>query len=313
MSHLLILGHSQIAKKQLIPAARGNFSAIDIASRRPIEADNINCCFDSYEKALKESKADVVYVSLVNSEHAHWARQALESGRHCIVDKPAFLNQTDAMQLVALAVSKNLLLAEATVWTQHPQVDQILSLFEQSQSPITKAVALFSMPPFDKGNFRWKPDRGGGAIYDLGPYFVSSGRALFSGAAESVHADIHDWHNDVPLSFSVQAKWPCGGCLIGHFGFDSEYINRLEILNEKMHVTVNRAFTTPADLENVVQISQGNRPASLTIPAGNSFEHFFKNVLTSIQNNNFQYWHQDLLDDAQSMALLLKATKEDKS
>jgi predicted dehydrogenase len=302
-----------LAKKQLISAAEssGCFKRIEIASRRTVDSDTFDAIYSSYNNGLEQSKADLVYVSLVNSEHYTWVKQSLMSGRHTIVDKPAFLNQSEALELCTLAASKDLLLAEATVWTQHPQIDRMLSLFRNSESAVSKAVALFSMPPFSADNFRWQKDLGGGALYDLGPYFASTGRVLFGGSARNVKATILSHDNEVPLSFSAQATWPCGGSLVGHFGFDTEYINRLEALNAKMHVSLNRAFTTPQDLENTLHISRGSIASSEVCDAGNSFTIFFKKISTDINNDLIQHWHQNLLDDSRTLAQLYVATKEE--
>lgn len=313
MTTLLILGASNVAKKQLIPAAlsSGCFSDIEIASRKEIDWEESKQCYRGYAKALELSKADWVYVSLVNSEHAKWVKQSLESGRHCIVDKPAFLDHAVTIELCALAEEKNLMLAESTVWTEHPQISHLISQFEATGTAPTKAVALFAIPPFAEDNFRWKKELGGGAIYDLGPYFSSTGRLLFGGAASSVKADILKWHDNVPLSFSVQALWPNGESLVGHFGFDSEYINRLEVLNEKMHITFNRVYTTPPDLENSLFVSEGNKQRVETAEAGNSFNNFFKSVFDDCHSQSFQKWREAMLDDSKTLNLLISATKEE--
>ena len=308
----MILGASNLAQRQLIPAAlaSGCFEYVEVASRRPLTLDNCNHIYPSYEKALTKSKADLVYVSLVNSEHATWVKRSLESGRHTIVDKPAFLTHNETVELTTLAVTNNLLLAEATVWTQHPQIDKLLSLFEKCSSTPSRAVALFSMPPFAPENFRWQKKLGGGALYDLGPYFASTGRLLFGSAAELVSANIHQWHNnEVPLSFSVQATWSGGGSLVGHFGFDTEYINRLEVLNSKMHIILNRAYTTPHDLKNTLTVSETNKSRSELCDAGNSFSQFFIRIVNDLKINSYQHWYQDMLDDSQSLRLLHQATK----
>src|SRR5439155_22069310 len=131
----------------------------DVATRsgaggeRPSEL--VTQMFDDYELALTDSRADIVYVSLVNSEHRAWSAKALESGRHVVVDKPAFLWRYEAEQMLDLASKHDCCLAEATVWAYHPQIDLMSELFQRGGSPATRITAAFSVPPLDPGNFRY--------------------------------------------------------------------------------------------------------------------------------------------------------------
>ena len=76
---VLILGHSAIARKRLLPALASlpEISGIEVASRRTSDA-----VFSDYATALTKSEASLVYISLVNSDHGIWAERALEGGRH---------------------------------------------------------------------------------------------------------------------------------------------------------------------------------------------------------------------------------------
>ena len=86
---VLILGNSGIARKRVLPAlaAMPEIDAVEVASLR--SGDSADIDYSDYELALAQSKAGLVYVSLVNSDHAHWTERALESGRHVIVDHGA--------------------------------------------------------------------------------------------------------------------------------------------------------------------------------------------------------------------------------
>ena len=44
--------------------------------------------YDSYEKLLADPDLDVIYVALPNNLHASFAREALEAGKHVILEKP---------------------------------------------------------------------------------------------------------------------------------------------------------------------------------------------------------------------------------
>lgn len=311
MNAILFLGYSRLVQRKLILAAKlSGFDHIEVSSRRSIEGiPNVDVVHEGYEKALERSSSTLVYVSMVNSDHGKWVRKVLESGKHCIVDKPSFTNEMEALELISLAQSQHLLLAEATVWPHHPQSYKLLNAFEHVEPQ--KAVAFFLMPPFETQNFRWNKNLGGGSLYDLGPYLSSSGRFIFGGAASQIDAKILAFKNKVPVSFCVQASWPCGGNLIGYFGFDSEYINRLEIISERKHAILHRVFTTPSDLANTIEINQDNKTHRIECPTADSFACFLQKVKASVQDNCIDEWYQNIVDDAKTLSLLFQATNQE--
>ena len=91
---ILILGYSYIVRKRVLDALRliPDVDGIDIASESSyLELKNLEgIVYNDYDKALKDSKADLVYISTVNSNHGEWAEKAIISGFHVVVDKPDF-------------------------------------------------------------------------------------------------------------------------------------------------------------------------------------------------------------------------------
>ncbi len=294
---ILILGNSTIAQKRLLPAldAMAGIAGVEIASRSAADAR-----FPDYETALAESDAELVYISLVNSEHGHWAERALEGGRHVVVDKPAFLALEQAERLVELSRSRGLCLAEATVYTRHPQIDAIRGRFERPGATPTCILASFSFPPLDKADFRYRTALGGGALNDLGPYAVSPGRIFWGARPDGVECRVvaTGGPDEVETAFSVVLSYPEGRSLVGHFGFTTAYRNRLSVLGPDCCVDVDRLFTTPAELENELQIWQRNGASRLKTPRGDCFALFLQEVVERIGAQDLEGLREDLLDDA---------------
>jgi predicted dehydrogenase len=61
---------------------------------------------DSLEAMLDDDEINAVYVAVPNKFHAPIARQVLESGRHCILDKPFALSYDEAKSVVDTADEK---------------------------------------------------------------------------------------------------------------------------------------------------------------------------------------------------------------
>ena len=81
----LLLGHSEIAKKRVIPALKKcGIKRIDIASKSRLDDVRLpngmvaGCFYQDYEEAIKDSKAGIVYISTINSLHAPLAELAVK-------------------------------------------------------------------------------------------------------------------------------------------------------------------------------------------------------------------------------------------
>jgi dTDP-3,4-didehydro-2,6-dideoxy-alpha-D-glucose 3-reductase len=318
--HILIIDYSTIVRKRVLPALRKIelVDCIDIACRSSApgisdEAPFSGTVFNNYDDAILKSKADLVYVSLVNSCHAEWAEKALLKGCHVIVDKPSFTSIDDARRLADLACAKNLCLAEATVYAWHPQIQMARDLFLQAGTRLTRLTVSFSFPPFPADNFRYQKHLGGGALWDLGPYAVSPGRLFFKDEPEEVFCRVctRSAATEVDTSFSMLATYPGGRSMIGHFDFNTEYRNCINILGPGMSVDIDRVFTTPPDMENELLVRSNNRTAKVKTPQTDSFAIFLQRVFNAINKNDYSTFIQDLLSDATLLSRLRKAAKEE--
>ena len=315
--HLLILGLSSIVQRRVLPALRriDAVEQIDVATRQAASGTlrdswGLGDVFDSYSEALERTRADVVYVSLPNSAHEEWAEKALGSGAHVIVDKPAFLGATRAERLVALADRQGCCLAEATVYGYHPQIQCARTLFDcEEGSRARRVVAIFSFPPLPDGNFRYVKALGGGALWDLGPYAVSLGRIFFGEQPQSLMCDVLATTGaaGVETAFSVMATYPGGRSMVGHFGWDTVYRNRVEAIGERIGAEIDRVFTTPPDTAASMRVIRPSGTETMEGPIGDAFALFLGHVFDSIGRRSWGGLHADLLADAQALRQLREA------
>jgi predicted dehydrogenase len=314
---VLVLGHSSIASRRVLPALSrlDSVETVDLASRRPLSSEDLpgekhGRLFDGYARAIAESEAGLVYVSLVNSLHAEWAEKALRSGRHVVVDKPAFPTLEVTERLAEEAGKAGLCLAEAIVFTDHPQIEVAT---EALGGAATRVSAMFSVPPFAADKFRNFPELGGGALYDLGPYAATTSRLFFGHPPETVACSVLSRHPEtgVDTAFAVMTADGGGRSMSGLFGFDTEYQNWLTALGPEAAVNFERAYTIPPDMENTVAVSRKNVRETMTPPAGDSFELFFGRLLAAIEANRWNDFTAALLDDARLLARMRRQAGED--
>jgi predicted dehydrogenase len=121
-----------------------------------------------------------VYIPLPNHLHLEYIRKAADAGKPVLCEKPVCLNAKEAVDAAEYCHTKNVPLMEAFMYRFHPQwvrAKEISSCGELGE--LLTVHGHFSYANTDENNIRNKADMGGGAIYDIGCYAVSSARYLF--------------------------------------------------------------------------------------------------------------------------------------
>lgn len=145
----------------------------------------------SLEEALSESKIDLVVIATPNDTHFGLARQALNFGKHVVVDKPFTTSIAEAVELIALAEKSKRLLS--AFHNRRWDADFLTLRKLLSDGRLGEVVEFEShfdryRPEVGK-RWRERPGPGGGLWYDLGPHLVDQVIELF-GIPESVDADL---------------------------------------------------------------------------------------------------------------------------
>ncbi len=313
----LLLGWSAIGRRRVLPALAGaGIREVDVASRSNAArvewpAGLSGRAYDDYAGALRQSDARLVYVTTVNSLHEELAAAALESGRHVVVDKPATLDLEGALRLARVAGDRGLLVAEATVYPHHPQIEAMRRFFAGADVRPNQVVATFSFPPLPPDNFRHDPDLGGGALFDLGPYAMTPGRLFFEAEPDEVLArSFRRGASRVEDAFSVLATYPEGRSLVGHFGMTTGYVNRLEVLGPDASVAALRAFTTTPDQPAELRTAHRNERRTLSVPAADAYASFLGAALAAIETGSTEGFARTMVEDARSLERLRQACQE---
>ena len=91
------------------------------------EKYSIKHIFTDYQEFLN-SGVDIIYVALPNHLHFQFAKEALEAGKHVIVEKPFTTTYKEALVLSELAREKKLFLFEAVTTLYLPNFKKIKEL-----------------------------------------------------------------------------------------------------------------------------------------------------------------------------------------
>lgn len=171
-------------KKIAIPIQKSPIIQIAaIASRSEEKAKqvagkfNIPKAYGSYEALLADESIDAVYLPLPNHLHAEWVKKAADAGKHVLCEKPFALSAEEAKESVEYAHSKGVKVMEAFMYRFHPQWQHVKELITMQEIGKVLAVhCFFGFNNTDPNNIRNIKEAGGGAIWDIGCYAVSSSR-----------------------------------------------------------------------------------------------------------------------------------------
>ncbi len=195
-----ILSTAKIGREHVIPeiqAAEG-IEVVAIASRdadlaRRVADDlGIGRSYGSYEALLADADVDAIYNPLPNHLHAPWTMAAARAGKHVLCEKPFALDASEARSVFAAAEGAGVTVMEAFMYGFHPQWEGVLQLTAEGAIGELRGVqSWFSYFGRDPDNIRNVPEWGGGGLYDIGCYAISTARRLFGSEPVEVTATLH--------------------------------------------------------------------------------------------------------------------------
>ena len=148
--------------------------------------------YTSLEAMLADPSLELIVIPTPNPTHAPLAHQALESGRHVVVDKPVGIDSEEVRKLIdhATKVRRLLIPFHNRRWDSDFRTLRQL-LHEASLGNVNYFESTFDRwRPVPRLNM-WKEDGqpGGGNLRDLGTHIVDQALQLF-GLPEAVSAEV---------------------------------------------------------------------------------------------------------------------------
>lgn len=251
-----VLGCADIAVRRVLPALATvpGVTLAAVASRSGARAAQVTDRFggdplEGYDALLARPDVDAVYVPLPAALHAPWVEKALAAGKHVLAEKPLTTCVADTARLVGAARAAGLVLRENVMFVHHPQHHHARRLLrEGAVGEVRTVVAAFAIPPRPAHDIRYRPELGGGALFDVGSYPLHAARFLLGDGLEVVGATLRtDGDRGVDVSGTALLAGPGGVTAQVYFGMEHHYTSRYEVVGSAGRLTVDRAFTPPAD------------------------------------------------------------------
>ena len=190
-----ILGPGAIARSfanglKVLPDAQ----LVAVGSRAQERADKFGDEFDvphrhgSYEALAADPDIDAIYVAVPHSGHMESTILCLNAGKAVLCEKPFCINARQAQAMIDTARAKGVFLMEA-MWTRFlPVIVQVREwLAEGAIGDVQMVAADFGFgASFNIESRLFDPERGGGALLDVGVYTVAFASMIFGGAPDRI-------------------------------------------------------------------------------------------------------------------------------
>jgi xylose dehydrogenase (NAD/NADP) len=186
----------------------------------------------SYEALLEDDEVDAVYISLPNGMHHEWTLNAIDAGKHVLVEKPYSRRPAEVEQAWDAAARARVVVMEAFMYRHHPQAAKARSLIQEGAIGRVGAIrASFSFQLEDLTNVRMLAELDGGALMDVGCYCVSGSR-LLGGEPARVFGEQRLGQTGVDVDFFGTLSFPDGAVAQFDASFSLPKRQRLEAFGE---------------------------------------------------------------------------------
>ena len=192
-----LVGFGMTAKVMHAPflATAENYNVTTVVERHKQDSKSIfpNAnIVRSLGEALQNKEVELVIITTPNDSHFTYAQQALQAGKHVVLEKPFTITSTDAAKLVQLAKEAAKVISP---FHNRRYVADFRTMQQLLQQNLLGDVHTFEghfdrYRPEPKVN-AWREEAipGSGILYDLGPHLIDQALCLF-GLPKSITADV---------------------------------------------------------------------------------------------------------------------------
>lgn len=156
------------------------------------ETHNLHNGYTDYNEFLDDDQLECVYIATPNQTHYDYAKKAIEKGKHVLCEKVMVLTSDEADELFALAKKHHVVILEAVTLFYMPMFHEVSRLLkENTLGKISAANITFgSCKEYDVNNRFFSLEKGGGALFDIGPYGLSAAVYLLGTDIELVSSEV---------------------------------------------------------------------------------------------------------------------------
>ena len=171
--------------------------------------------YGDYQSLVNDPEVQAVYIATVHTTHAVCAKMCIEAGVPVLCEKPFFVNEAEAKEVIAFAKEKNVLIMEG-FWSRlvpaYSKVKEWIKEGKIGDIRTIQAAFCFNFPYNEKTkNSRiYNPETAGGALLDAGVYPYQYVTGIMDGPPEEFSFTMRRCETGVDGTVAMNLKYPGG-------------------------------------------------------------------------------------------------------
>lgn len=171
-NNFCIVGFGNHAKTKLLPALQNsNKNILGIVSSKENLSTKITV-FKNLQEAIDESNINTIFViSSPPNQHFSQMKLILKANRNVYVEKPIFINPSEAECIQTFLKDKKLIVVELLMYKYTKHYQNFLKIWNNNKH--LKIECYFNIPEIPLNTFRDENDITSSPLYDIGCYILS--------------------------------------------------------------------------------------------------------------------------------------------
>lgn len=204
------------------------------------EKYGIEKVYSSIDEMFTDDQVDIIYITSPHNTHYGFMKKALENGKHLLVEKSITLNSGELDEMIELAESKKLVLAEAmTIWHM-PLYKELWRIVESGELGRVQMITVNfgSFKEYNMENRFFNRSLAGGALLDIGVYALSIVRSFMEEAPSRISSQWRPAPTGVDEQATILLQNRAGQMAAAALSLHSKQPKRAMISCEKGYIEI---------------------------------------------------------------------------
>jgi len=240
--------------------------------------------YGSYQALLDDKDIEAVYIPLPNDMHAEWVKKAADAGKHILCEKPFAMDARETREALEYARGKGLIAEEAFMYRFHPQWVKVKEWLDKGKLGTVKAIhCFFTYDNQDPDNIRNRKENGGGALYDIGCYAISTARLIAGKEPLRVVSLIEEdprFQTDVLSSALLDFGGIQSSFTVSTTSFPEQ---RVEVIGSKGRLSVLQPFNARPELKEKIELTTNDGTRVEEVPALDQYQILFETFAKAVR------------------------------
>lgn len=176
-----VLGTGVIANQMAVALKKNGKNIYAVGNRTHekaiafAEKYGIGKVYDDFHEMFTDPNVDVIYITTPHNTHLEFMKQAIENGKHILVEKSVTLNSEELKEVVGLAREKGVVIGEAMTIYHMPIYKKLKEILETGTLGRVNLITMNfgSFKEYNEKNRFFSRELAGGAMLDIGVYALS--------------------------------------------------------------------------------------------------------------------------------------------